>query len=246
MTAAKQKAPYFPFFYRDFWHAVRHMTKEEIHDYLYLLCEQADSADGSIPHKVWDRLEPGPEIAEKFELDVNGYFNVRMRDILNKRNSYIESRTSNLMGSHMGPHMGSHMGHHKRKLKIENRKETLNTEKGKEKEKRIVKEKGKGKTEPPLAYPFTDELFLNRWQVWKEYKKEQFNFVYKHKGEQAALTQIGNLSGGSVQKAVAIIQQSMANGWKGLFELDQSRAGKEAYQKKAGEWADETLKKHGL
>jgi len=231
-----QKTPQFPFYYRDFWHAVRHMTKEETYDYLYLLCEQADSPTGSIPHRIWDKLNPGEEIKRKFELDLNGYFNVRMRDILHKRETYIKSRKSNLKGSHMEPHMGSHMDN-------DNDNDNDNDiEKGKTEKGKLIKKE----PAPPLTFPFTDELFLNRWEAWKEYKKEQFRFTYRHKGEQAALKSIGELSGGSVKKAVAIIEQSMANGWRGLFELKQSFKGNEQYEQMMAKWSDDVLKKHGV
>jgi hypothetical protein len=204
------------------------MTKEETHDYLFLLCEQADSATGSISHKIWDKLKPCEEIAEKFELDLNGYFNVRMRDILHKRSSFIESRKANLMGTHKGSRM------EKRKEKTEKGNKNTDNEKGKLKNKT---------PDPPLVYPFTDELFLNRWTAWREYKQEQFRFTYKPRGEQAALKLIGELSKGSVQVAVAIIEQSMANGWKGFFELNSN--GKPD-QKAISDGVDEILKKHGV
>ncbi len=225
---AAQKVPQFPFYYRDFWHAVRHMTKEQIHDYLFLICEQADSPTGSISHKIWDKLIPCEEIAEKFELDLNGYFNVRMRDILHKRSTFIESRKANLKGTHKASLVDNRQGI---------------TDKGKG-----ITDSGKGKKktpDPPLVYPFTDELFMNRWAAWTEYKSEQFNFTYKHKGEQAALKLLGKLSQGSVEIALAVIEQSMANGWKGFFELKNS-SNKEAYQRNAAAYSDKILKKHGL
>ena len=77
----------------------------------------------------------------------------------------------------------------------------------------------KVKETEPLLFPFTDEVFLNRWEAWKTYKKEQFKFSYKHSGEQAGLKNIGDLARGNLEVALSIIQQSMANGWKGFFEL---------------------------
>lgn len=72
---------------------------------------------------------------------------------------------------------------------------------------------------PELIYPFTDVGFMQAWEVWREYKKEQFSFTYKPKGEQAALKDIGELANGDMAKAISIIQQSMAKGWKGFFDI---------------------------
>lgn len=67
--------------------------------------------------------------------------------------------------------------------------------------------------------PFSD-AFLETWDIWKAYKKEEFKFQYKGvHSEQAALMQLQTLSRGIEDVAVKIIFQSMSNGWKGLFML---------------------------
>lgn len=78
-----------------------------------------------------------------------------------------------------------------------------------------------GKT--TIAYPFESKDFLQAWEVWKDYKSKELGFKYKtHQSEQAALSELRNKSSGDVKKAIAIIEQSMANGWKGFFELKNS------------------------
>ena len=58
------------------------------------------------------------------------------------------------------------------------------------------------------------------WCKWKEFKKAEFNFKYKSEiSEQASKTELINLSGNDEEIAIKIIQQSMANGWKGFFKL---------------------------
>ena len=200
----QQKAPSFPFYYRDWLHAVRRWDAEDKIEYLEMLCEQADQPSGSIPEKLFNTECHTDQVREKFEKDANGFFNVRLRDILLKRNAFKQSRLDNLKGSsdkpQVEPHMVPHVGKEDRKGKV-----NLKPAKVKETE--------------PLVFPFTDEVFLNRWEAWKTYKKEQFKFSYKHSGEQAALKNIGDLARGNLEVALAVIQQSMANGWKGLFEL---------------------------
>jgi len=82
------------------------------------------------------------------------------------------------------------------------------------------KESKPAEPEPRLIeYPFS-ENFKNFWQEWKSYKKTEFKFNYKSiQSEQAALQDIVTKSGGKEEVAIIMIKQSMANGWKGFFEL---------------------------
>jgi DNA-binding transcriptional MocR family regulator len=63
------------------------------------------------------------------------------------------------------------------------------------------------------------------WEAWKEYKAREHRFSYKSQhSEQAALHQLITLSNNDPEQATAIVRQSIANGWKGLFAAKQ-RAG---------------------
>jgi hypothetical protein len=208
----KQKAPAFKFYYRDWLHAVRRFTPEEKVEYLEMLFEQADSPTGSIPEDIFAEIT-SEKIRVKFEKDSNGFFNVRMRDILLDRDAYSErqrAKSNKRWNKEPGESPGNPTGN-----PLENEVEKEKGKGNKKKELKKVEEK-------PLVYPFTDEVFLNRWEAWKTYKREQFKFTYKHSGEQAALKNLGEISNGNMEVALAIIQQSMANGWKGLFKLDNS------------------------
>lgn len=58
------------------------------------------------------------------------------------------------------------------------------------------------------------------WLRWKDYKKAEFSFKYKSDiSEQAAKTELINLSDDNAEIAIKIIEQSIANGWKGFFKL---------------------------
>jgi hypothetical protein len=76
-----------------------------------------------------------------------------------------------------------------------------------------------------LRNPFKPD-FAARWEEWRVYKKEQHRFVYKPIGEQGAIDHLFDLSGGNEDVALAIIKQSIAQGWKGFFELKTSFNGK--------------------
>ena len=77
-----------------------------------------------------------------------------------------------------------------------------------------------------ILYPFNDNDFIEKWDQWKQYKREQFNFKYKSEAtEQAALMDLGKKSNHDKNTAIAIIMQSIANGWKGFFELKNNTSG---------------------
>jgi hypothetical protein len=76
-----------------------------------------------------------------------------------------------------------------------------------------------------LENPFGDK-FLENWILWKNYKKSEFKFLFKSiESEQAAMNDLVNKSGGNEDTAIKIIHQSLANGWKGLFELKKDENG---------------------
>ncbi|MFW5758391.1 MAG: hypothetical protein ACOCYO_06895 [Bacteroidota bacterium] len=86
-----------------------------------------------------------------------------------------------------------------------------------------------------IQMPWTDEEFLTMWKHWKNYKKEEFNFKYKSmESEQAALSKLAKLSDGHMNIAIAIIKQSIENGWKGFYALkgnkNQGKPGMNSYK----------------
>ena len=98
----------------------------------------------------------------------------------------------------------------------------------KDKVKVKVKEEGKSEIakneEPELVFPFETKNFKAQWDHWKVFKKKEFRFNYKSlQSEQAALTELANKSNGDEKTAIAIMHQSMANGWKGFFEIKKNK-----------------------
>jgi hypothetical protein len=74
--------------------------------------------------------------------------------------------------------------------------------------------------------PFDSENFIHMWQQWKQYKADQHKFKYAAAHtEQAALNTLVKLSNGNEKTAIEIIMQSMAQGWKGFFELNNNKNG---------------------
>ena len=72
-------------------------------------------------------------------------------------------------------------------------------------------------TKTERDYPF--ELNIDAWNLWKEFRKEQFRTTYKPLGEAAAISKLLRISNNNKENQAQIIQQSIENGWKGLFEL---------------------------
>ena len=75
--------------------------------------------------------------------------------------------------------------------------------------------------EQKKSYPYPDQLNAQAWEEWKAYRREMRFNAYQptERSEGAAITNLINLSGGDHQVQMLIVQQSMANGYKGLFEL---------------------------
>jgi hypothetical protein len=81
--------------------------------------------------------------------------------------------------------------------------------------------------EPQVAFPFESETFSTSWNLWKNYKEKEHKFKYKTPtSEQAALLKLSKLSGGQEKKAIEIINESLANGWQGFFEIKETKNGK--------------------
>ncbi len=78
--------------------------------------------------------------------------------------------------------------------------------------------------EEGVVMPFDSNEFHCAWETYLEMRKVQHKFQYKSTAtEQTALHQLQQMSNGSEATAIAIIAQSVAWCWKGLFPLKQQR-----------------------
>ena len=87
-----------------------------------------------------------------------------------------------------------------------------------------LREKAESKPKPPAAkeeYPYPPELNLTAWNEWKAYRRELKLRAYKPtpRSEGAAIKNLLKLSDNSYSVQAAIINQSIANQYQGLFEL---------------------------
>ena len=77
-----------------------------------------------------------------------------------------------------------------------------------------------------IIFPFDTETFKVQWQLWKTYKKKEYGFKFKTTiSEQASLKKLAEMSENDEKIAIAIIHQSIANTWKGFFELNNKSNG---------------------
>lgn len=97
--------------------------------------------------------------------------------------------------------------------------------KDKYKDKDLDKDKKKDKGEKiEIVYPFETTAFKGAWLLWKQYKKEQYNFTYKPIGEQAALKDLSNISGGIEATAIYFIENAIAKNWKGIYKPNENKS----------------------
>ncbi|MBV5313676.1 MAG: hypothetical protein JZU47_10295 [Prolixibacteraceae bacterium] len=75
-----------------------------------------------------------------------------------------------------------------------------------------------------VELPWNEPQFSQCWKLWMDYKKQQFQFTYKLIGEQGALKDLVELSGGNMEKAIAIVHQSIRKGWKSFYELQEQNS----------------------
>lgn len=88
----------------------------------------------------------------------------------------------------------------------------------------IIELKNKGtKEQKKKGFDFSGYGILTElMQKWVEYKKSIKNSYKSQSSLDIVAKKLNELSGGDIQKAEAIVEQSIANQWQGLFELRQT------------------------
>jgi DNA-binding MarR family transcriptional regulator len=78
------------------------------------------------------------------------------------------------------------------------------------------------KREGELELPFKSEAFKEKWEEWLKYRKERKTPSYKPTGLKHTFKKIQTLSQNNEIAAIKILEQSMGNGWQGLFPLKET------------------------
>lgn len=228
------KDPAFLFYYQDFLVGTDYMDNEAVGAYIRCLCHQAHKGSISEAHmkKICFSSEIHSAIKNKFKTEDNGktFFNERLKAELEKRRSYSESRANNRKGKKKTSPSSYNIS---KTYDIHMENENVNED---EKRKGGVGEKQE------VIFPFDSENFLTLWGHWKQYKAKEYGFKFKSpQSEQAAMAKLANMSNGDEATALAIITQSIENGWKGFFELKQNTNGKRTSLESRLERANELI-----
>lgn len=203
------KDPAFLFYPNDYIGGTMGMTFEEKGAYMELLMMQFNRGHmtthmiGQTIGQLWDTVQV------KFTQDDNGlWYNKRLDEEKAKRQKFTESRRNNTLGKNQ----------YSKKPKKKSGHTTSHMENVNEDENVI-----KNESKIEITFPFDSENFMKWWGHWKEYKSKEHKFKYASViSEQAALKKLSQLSSGDESKAVAIIEQSISEGWKGFFDLSKS------------------------
>ena len=243
------KAPAFQFYAQDFLTGCTYLTNEEIGMYIKMLCKQWTDGSipkkrlGFLVGCDWDNISD--ELKGKFKDFGEHIANERLEIERSKKKNFIEKQAENgkkggrpkknknpesienieeetqikpnpLSKINPNKNQKKPLEEEDRSMKYEEEKEI---EKGNRKKALVPKSKIEIVKEE-VVFPFDTENFKVQWQLWKAYKNKEFGFKYKSlQSEQAFLSELANLSESNEQKAVAIMHQSMAKGWKGIFQL---------------------------
>lgn len=77
-----------------------------------------------------------------------------------------------------------------------------------------------------MVYPWQTDTFAEAWSIWLDERNQRKTKRYTPRGQQTALHALQKLADNDEQTAIAIIHQSIAQGWQGLFALKRSSATK--------------------
>jgi len=88
-----------------------------------------------------------------------------------------------------------------------------------------------------IERPFKSKEFDEMWAIWIDERKQQKRKKYTPRGEQATLHNLQKISNNNEKQAIKIIQQSITQGWAGLFALKTGAKRNELNTKQALSWA---------
>jgi len=195
------KDPAFLFYSQDFIVGVQTLNWEDRGKYITLLAQmhqQGRLTEESICFMIGTISDA---LRSKFSIDQDGrWYNERLENETNRRNKYTESRRNNAKSKKTSVKAyAKHMPKH-----MENEDENENV------------------IEIKYELPFGNDFAL-AWDEWIAYRKE----IKKKMTSRTIKGQLKRLSTFTEPIAVAMINQSIENGWTGLFELKPNYNGKQ-------------------
>jgi len=217
----KTKSPSFSFYSADFLVGTMMMTDKQVGQYIRLLCYQHQSSEGKISEDVMLSItkKHDPVVWDKFQKDDDGmYYNERLLDEIQKRFEYVEVRRDNALkrwnkeikdASAMQVQCKSDAS--AMLLEDDNKDIVFN-------DKKIVKD---------TRYFDDDELnktFLDFMKMRKSLKNGAMT-------DRAIKMMINKLNAHETEIAIKMLEQSILNNWKDIFDLKESHT---TYQRPKG------------
>ena len=116
---------------------------------------------------------------------------------------------------------------------------TERADKGQQREKERIKEGKNNKTstkvDAKVRTDFVDPAFETVFSTWLEYKHQRRESYKSDMSLKACYNKLVKLAGGDPAVAMAIVEQSMANNWAGLFPLKNERPNGTAINQPTGD-----------
>ena len=211
------KDPAVLFYTNDFLAGTFTMSDEQVGKYIRLLCLQHQKGtltDNDMKNicKTYD-----VDIYSHFTKEGDVYYNPRMREETEKRKKYSESRKTNRISTKEKNISLSYVKHMENE--DENENENINVDK--EEDKKMDNPKTV-KTEYFLDILPIDstQQFIEAWTEWVDFRRE----IKKKLTKLSAKRQVTFLI--NQPEPIKCINQSIQNGWTGLFEVSQKQVGK--------------------
>ena len=89
-----------------------------------------------------------------------------------------------------------------------------------------------------IIYPYDSEIFIQTWMIWLQERKDKKLKKYTQRGEQAQLHNLQKISNNDEATAIKVIEQSITQGWAGLFAIKGGKTNRKALDAdKAFKWA---------
>lgn len=196
------KDPAFLFYPNDYMGGTLGMTLEEKGAYVDLFVLQfnkgkfsEEEAKRVIPEKIWNQIK------FKFDEENGLFFQKRLQQEIEKRKKHSERQRDNIRNRYQNTYQ-TDTNDTTKTLPLENRDRNEN------------RNENKIENEPIL--PFDSENFKRTWALWLSYRSEIKQPYKSAKSVQAALK---NLSKYTEIVAIEMIEQSIRNQWRGIFEI---------------------------
>jgi hypothetical protein len=199
------KDPAFLFYPSDFLSGTMFFTDEQTGKYIRLLCVQHQHGSLTEEQMMFISKSYDKDIWSKFDKDDDGrFFQHRLKEEIEKRKKYCESRGNNKRGKIkkedntkiISKSYDNHMGNINRNKDID-----------------------------VVDLPFKSIEFSEKWNEYTKFRSENRYPKFKLTGLKNHFSRLMKLCGGNEQTAIAIYNEAMANNYQGIFPLKEKKDG---------------------